>query len=345
MKVLYVYRWATLGGVERVFVNRALAFKQAGLAVQQGVFFQHDRGGKAPMRAYIRRCGLERHLVVEDDFQPDLYDLVMTVDTPDILEHLRDRSRVFLECHTPYPEHRAYLRHLPQDIRGIIVPSPRFRETVQAEVSGRLRTQVQTLRNCVPRVPEVDAVCCFPDAQSHGLTPIVHIGRVDALKNVTETVEILCQLRRLGGDRFMLLVVGQVNKESDFWDFVRSKRALGRVVCLPPVPFHRVGAIHNFTERHGGAFVSSSKSESFGLSVAEAISADVPVMLSENNLHPELVDADTRCLYPLGQPAIAAEKLLALLAAGGVPSETAARWKAKFDPAHFIEDWRRVMEP
>ena len=52
-KVLYVYKWATMGGVERVLLNRALAFKASNFDIAQDVFFLHDSGGKKLLNRYI----------------------------------------------------------------------------------------------------------------------------------------------------------------------------------------------------------------------------------------------------------------------------------------------------
>ena len=39
MRLLYFYKWCTLGGVERILINRAMVFKDRNIDVKMDIYF------------------------------------------------------------------------------------------------------------------------------------------------------------------------------------------------------------------------------------------------------------------------------------------------------------------
>ena len=76
-RVCFIYPWATFGGVERVLLNRALAFKHYLPEIMVDFYFLHDSGGLAPLAAAMK-LSLHRSALQAQKYYAD----VEIVDNP-----------------------------------------------------------------------------------------------------------------------------------------------------------------------------------------------------------------------------------------------------------------------
>jgi glycosyltransferase involved in cell wall biosynthesis len=343
--VLLIYQWCTFGGVERMIVNRAEAFRRDNRRVRISIGFLHDYQGNLPAyRAYIRALGLDAvlsaFLIRDESFpSPGRYDMVLPIDTPQVFDRLADADNVFVECHTPYKENRQYLADLPQNIRGILAPSKAFQKLLIGEFA-RL-PPVAVLPN-----PVADEFFHIPRSTPGGIfpkSPIAYLARLDYLKNYREAVRIF---RLLSGDeRIMFAIVGWGAEQETLHAELTSDGILGKTFLRERMDLGDVPAFIGMIRDHRGIFLSPSKGESFGLSAAEFISAGVPVLLSDIPPHRELVECDENHLYPLGGLPEAQAKILRLLEDWEKASKRMAAFGRKFSGSSFLRAWDLFLAP
>jgi len=343
MDVLIIYQFCTFGGVERAILNRAKTFQKHHLQVHISVGYLYDYGALQSFQSYINANELDDRLtaflIAENAFPNlDQYDLVLNIDTPQIFELTRHAKNVFVECHTPYIENRQYLKIVPQNTRGIIVPSESFRTLVEGEF------------------PELPPVFVLPNPVSDEFLenqpsnkveffskhPITYFARLDELKNFSEAVDIFELLTDI--EELMFLVIGNGADNKLLINSLEQKGILKKTLLRDRVDFDLAPSLIDLVRRHRGIFISPSKGESFGLSAAEFISGGVPVLLSEIPAHKELVNHDDRFLYELGNKQSAKAKILYLLQNWEEMHDLMKSYSNKFQGDTFIAAWQRLIE-
>lgn len=337
-KIAYVYQWATFGGVERVLINRAEAFRQYRIPVKLFIYFYADAGGLTALKTYIKRHKLDEFIEVVHEFHPNQYDIVFSIDTPQLLtEHYDLTNRVIFECHTPYINNRQYLLTLPPTLRALVVPSKTFRDRISSEAPS-FSDKLFVLRNFVPW--DIHQENTELELPKWARRPIVYLGRVDILKNVIELLDGFVYFQKNYGNDLILVIAGPVSPDVNLEQELKMRGLTGRSVWIPPIGFDQVPRFLNAMRKKSAVFVSCSRGESFGLSVAEAISITLPVLISDIPEHLKLVCNDPDCIYRLGNPESLAHNLFVLINKYEEKSKAMVEYRKKFSAYSFIEDWR-----
>ena len=340
MRILSVYKWATVGGVERVILNRAWAFKEHGVKVKQDVFFFQDSGGLQSFIKFINHFHLEDYITVVPEIKEEIYDLIFSFDTPEIFKLVRNTSKIIVECHSPYKESRVYLKSVPKDVAAIVSPSESFMESVlRNEVPGAFTQRLLILPNFhIDNVP-----ANMPRTKIWAKKPICYVGRMDSLKNTKELLDIFTAMRKKLDDDYFLLLVGDVRPHyMDIKDTIKKLRMEDRVAYFQPIPFEKVDVLLTTVKQHKGIFVSPSRGESFGLSALEAMSNEVPALLSDIVCHQALVNNAAEFRYHLGNINEAVKKIEHISCNYDNLSITVKQLAAKHSSASFIEAWARL---
>lgn len=339
-KICFSYYWATSGGVERVFLNRSEALLRRYPQLEIDVYFYQDRGGVALVRRYSEAHQLSDRLKVVETFDPSPYNVVFVVDTPQLpADHPSVVDKMVMECHTPYPENRTWLQEWHARLKILLVPSSGFQRVIEDECPG-LRGKVKVVRNFVPRMPRIDRSLSLPGWCA---TLFLYFSRVDEFKNFAEFVEGLAYARPDLRQEPLGIVSGQILPGYPFRELIEQHGLRGLVAVLPPVPFENSYALMQMLRQKKAVFVSTSKGESFGLSAAEAMTAGLPVLLSDIPPHAALVSNRTKFLYPLGD----ARELGRKMAAAGEQyeelSSECVELSGGFSEELFLADWDTVF--
>ncbi|MBI2301082.1 MAG: glycosyltransferase family 4 protein [Armatimonadetes bacterium] len=128
---------------------------------------------------------------------------------------------------------------------------------------------------------------------------LLWVGNVEPKKNVPLLIDALLALRRRGEEVPCLVIAGSLSWGTN--DLMRAFLASGletRVVFLGRVRDEHLPALYQQAE----AFVFPSLGEGFGLPVAEAMAAGVPVLVSDDGALPE-VAGDAGLVLPARDPA------------------------------------------
>jgi len=342
-EVLVIYRWASLGGVERMLLNRAHAFKEYGRRVRFNVLFLEDvGGGKQALREYVRCHELEHQFRLVENIHEISPDLTLAIDTPEAFSMIPADWPLILECHTAYEKNRQYLSHLssaPHNILALWVPTTTFARRLALEFPDLGR-----LIDVVPNSLAAPGADLPQEAHRYPGIPVLYLGRVDTLKNVVDVVRIVARARTLSGQDFRLLIIGDVYDDR-LLPTITEEAMDYFVATLPSVEFHQTTFILQQVRRQQGVFVSASRGETFGLAAAEAMAHRLPVLLSDIPEHRTLVRDNEHLLFEQGDQQAAAEKLCWLagdnwpaasawvhVCAGGITSEA------------FIDAWDRAMK-
>lgn len=337
-RVAFVYQAATAGGVERVFLNRGEALLRRYPELEIEVYFYQDWGGAGPFAQHIRQQGLSGRFRVVPAFEPGRYSAIFPVDTPQVvLDHPSIAPRLLFECHTPYPRNRAYLQEWQHRLERLIVPSSGFGEVIAAECPA-LAGKITVVRNFVPIwTPPKERI----DAPAWTGPVFLHFGRIDTNKNVTELLDALDSTRQANA---LVMICGQVDPGFDLAQAIDRRKLRARVLVLPPVPFARGRLLLQLLRERRGVFVSCSKGESFGLSAAEAMTAGLPVILSDIAPHATLVGGRREFLYPLGDVRELALKMAAAIDQYERLSSTCVELAKEFSEEAFLTDWQRLAQ-
>lgn len=314
MKVLFVYRYLTLGGVETVL--RARLDGLARLGHEAHAWFFHDLGGRSVFAGREAFIHLGNVAACSNFLNRGRFDLVASIDTDEVFPLFRGRAtrpRLVVECHSPYLENIEYLRRLaPFRPAAVFVPSEHQRrialervgeETPVVVVPNPLRGEfIEEPRPFGPPLPK----------------PVVAwVGRLDDLKNWKGFLELARLLDRRGAD-FEAWMAGRSTAAGSTAELLKAARQMGilpRLRWFRALPHERVPAFFDAVRDSGGVVVSTSKGESFGMTIAEAMARGCAVAAPNQPPFTEFVEEGrTGTLYPPG-PEGAAETVAALLAA------------------------------
>jgi len=313
VKVLFVYRFLSLGGVETVLRARLDGLDRWG--IEAHAWFFRDLGGRTVF------AGLEDRVHLGDPadcrrFLDQGFDVVCSVDTEEVFpafEAGRRRPRLVVECHTPYRENQEYLRRLGScRPAGFFVPSHFQREVVLHRV-GR-EADVRVVPNPLRRAfVEEPAPFSAPPPR-----PVVAwIGRMDELKNWQGFVRLAGLLERHGPATEIWMAGGFGQKRGAALLSNRARRAgvLRRLRWFRNLPHARVPAFLDAVRDSGGVVVSTSRGESFGMTVAEAMARGCAVAVPDRPPFTEFVEEGrTGSLFAPASEEDAAARVAALLA-------------------------------
>lgn len=342
-KICFAYPWATFGGCERIFINRAMAFKVYSPGVQIDFFFISDGGGLGNFIAAIERYGLQDIASVVTSLN-SAYDIVSLVDCPQLFPEFDFSSqRIIVECHTGYAESRRYLSDLPRGCQVVATPSLRFSELIRNE-NPLLPASITELTNFVPWDIQGNSFCENIILPKWRRRPILFFGRMDKLKNPVFLLEAFQVLEKKRPNEFMLIFCGPKSTEVDIDGEILKRRLGGVTVTLPPVPFHSALSLMDSVRRAGGVFVSPSQEESFGLSAAESISSLLPPVLSDIGAHLDLVgDASDLFTFRLGDVNSLANRIEHLVDKRSGVENILRRLRGKFSAESFMRDWETLL--
>lgn len=345
MRILFVYRYATFGGVERVLLNRAGAlYEEYGMDLLIDLLFLWDGGAFNSINNGLPpNC----EAFLGSAFHKDLnksYDMIFIVDTPSFYNYVTGyRGVLGVECHTLYKDKRLEtFKDIPQNVSVFVVPTLYQKELIEFEFPEMIKDRcIFILPNFVPDYfydsPESVIMPEFVQR------PVAFFHRLDDLKNYREAVSIFSRLLNRRRD-VVLLISGKIDNSIEKTFNYLYEKLKGNFCYLPKVNFSRMPGVLKYLYSKRGIFLSTSKGESFGMSVAEAMSVGVPVLLSNIPPHCELVNNDEKYLYRLGDLADGVEKLNNLLSYEYEKLSAEMKELAqRFRKIRFLEAWKTLM--
>lgn len=342
-KVLVIYQFATFGGVERVLLNRAEAFKYYKKNFKLYVYFYSDCGAKKSLKDTIKKNGLNDYIEIIDNFNIKDYDYIVAIDTPQFLNDCNvDLSKVYIETHTFEKKYRKYLDEYYNKVKKIIVPSEIFKNQLIKEYGNEFSSKINVVNNFVPWDIEKNnnEKVILPDWSKKIL---FYFGRMDNNKNVKEIADSFKKYLKNYSDDMLLILIGVDDPEYNVKKYVKDCKIDNKVIFLPPINFNKVDVLLNSLQEKKAIFVSSSKGETFGLSAAETLSFNIPTILSDIEAHKKLVNNNKQLIYSLGNTDELAKKIYDTSKNYDIIVDDIGCYKLDFSAKKFIRDWNELF--
>ncbi|HET9794207.1 MAG TPA: glycosyltransferase family 4 protein [Thermoanaerobaculia bacterium] len=347
MKVLFVYKYLTLGGCETVIRARLEGLEREG--IEAHAWFFEDLGGIdifAGLESRVRVGGLRD---CESAILDEGFDLVSTIDTEEVFPLFEANPRLpalVVEAHSPHPENLEYLRRTEDvPVAAFFAPSEYQAALVAERVAGPAAITV------VPN--PLRASFCEAIAPTSGARPprIAWIGRLDALKNWPEFVDVAASLRGSGIDAVFRLVGRAPDRLTPEALLARLEAAAvaDRLRWYRGLDHARIPAFLDFVRDSGGVVVVTSRGESFGMVAAEAMARGCACVIADQPPLSELAGAGRFArTYPPGDAGRAAAEVASLLADADGRTSLGSRARdailARHSPAAAIPALARALE-
>lgn len=314
MKVLFVYKYLTLGGVEAVLRARLDGLAASG--VEAHAWFFHDYGGRSIFR------GLEDRLHVgpiEECLRfarGERFDLLSSIDSEEVLPGFASPSggpRLVMECHSTYLPNIEYLRGLAAyRPAAVFSPSEGHSRLVRERVGEGIPVRV------VPNPLRREFVTEPPPFPAPPPYPVVAwIGRLDDHKNWRGFVEIAGLLGRRGVEHEAWIIGKPVEADgpAQLLKAAREEGVLRRLRWFGALPYGRIPLFLDAVRESGGVMTSTSRGEAFGMTIAEAMARRCAVAVPDQSPFPEFVEAGkTGALFTPGAAESAADRIQELIA-------------------------------
>lgn len=312
MNVVFVYRHLTLGGVEVVLGSRLTGLPAFG--IQPVLWFLSDGSGRSlwePGEAGVHIGALP---CLREYLDTHSVDVLSVIDTPEALAvaaSIQHRPRVILEVHTPYRENRVYLKSRECGlVEMVLVPSEHQKGVVEREMPKVPRLLV------VPNPIGVSFEAPLVDLDAGDSGPIVAwVGRLDRLKNWRGYLSIASRvLRQKPETEFWVIGSGVLDEENEFEHHCRRSGLQTRVRWLRGVPWRAMPRLLDGVRASGGVVVSTSKRESFGMAIAEAMARGCAIVAPRAGPFPEFIsEGEEGSFYSPEEWSAAADRVLRLL--------------------------------
>lgn len=276
MKVLFIYSFLTMGGVESVLATRLKGLK----LINAEAWFLFDGPGKSLFNRVLDQVHVGSTKALSRYIDSNAFEIISVLDTPQvfpILNQMPPGQKIILEVHSPYQENLQYLKRLRlQRLEAIFVPS-QFQINV---VQSRLREEVDF--RVVPN-PLGEAFVNRPsDFSPAPERPIVAwLGRLDKLKNWPEFVAIAGNLKA-GGIKAHYWILGRGSEEKvagKLYQMAQEKGVLDALRWYRGVDQEHIPRVLDAVRSSGGVVVSTSRGDSFGMTIAEAMARGCAVVV------------------------------------------------------------------
>jgi glycosyltransferase involved in cell wall biosynthesis len=278
MKILYIYLFMSLGGVETVLKNRCEGFQAIG--VKADFIFLEDHGGGSSFRTLqnAQVFVTNDHREIEKIISRGDYDVITVIDTPQVhalLRNIAKSQKVIMEVHTPHPLMRKYIQtDVIEDAIAVIVPTATFGKMVESEMK-RPHPPIIPLPNPINRL----FLKNIENLPKRDRVPIAYVGRIEQIKDWKESTKIVQHVvrRHKNIDFFM---VGRLidEKPEDIFRAFSRQGLTGHVRWIPFIEYDRMPLFYNYISSNNGVYLTSSKGESFGMTLIESMSCKLPVV-------------------------------------------------------------------
>lgn len=334
LNILFIYKFLTVGGVETVIKNRMEGLRLLGIHAK--AWFLQYIDGKKILDPNSPDVFIGDEILLGEHLHTNSYDVLCTIDTeevfPVLVEH-HGESSLILESHSPYYENLEYLRFLGDvDFEAVFVPSEHQKQVVSSFMGGY--ENIAVVPNPLSEAFSTE-ISDKPRAPSKSV--VAWIGRLDYLKNWKEFLLLTAHLDQSKID-FEVWLVGRSTQRNIAQDLFRYARKLGVLEHLRwynNLSYTVIPSMLDMVRSSGGVVVSTSRGESFGMTIVEAMARACAVTVPDKRPFTEYVEhGKFGLVYPLGKPANGADCVNQLLVDEAARVEMGMRARQKVLARH-----------
>ncbi len=293
MKILFVYQFCTLGGVETVLRNRLPEFHRHGIYPK--VVFLNDLGGSRIFEGFENiRCGCPES-ELQKIIREEKFDFVIPIDTPQVYPLLKRSDfggTLITEVHTNNLDILRYLTRIGETgTKALITPSKFERELIHREIRGFEKSGIPIY--VIPNPINMEVFQFRAPKRIPEKRVIGWVGRLEKEKNWKHFLEIASTISKKRGDLLFLLVGGysadRAVKE-EFLATVKRLDLIDHLKWIPSLQYDRMPGIYSLLGASGGCLVTTSVIEPFGMTVIEAMACECPVVASRVGGFQEVIE-------------------------------------------------------
>jgi glycosyltransferase involved in cell wall biosynthesis len=323
-RVLFVYRFCGLGGVETATLAKVAALR--GFGIEASVLFSEFYGdGARPLAAQPGvTVGLDEAAVAE--LLRTGFDAISVIDYPDFMALLGRQAietPILFETHCAVPSALdRFYRYLGDPrVRAIVVPSHHNRRLIRERVNPACAIVVvpNAVDGRVFRPGKVKQQALSLNMLD-GEKLVLFVGRLEDGKNPGEFIRIAEKvLEQKAGIRFLLVGDFPGSYETQKQQLVDAITASARHAFsfIRTVAHDKMPDLYRLAARTGGVLVSTSRHESLPMIFLEAMACGCPVLSTDvGGVRDVVVDGTTGRLYTPGDVDRAAVILGELLGSG-----------------------------
>jgi glycosyltransferase involved in cell wall biosynthesis len=358
VKVLFVYKYLTLGGVEAVLRARLDGLATSG--IEAHAWFFADYGGRSIFKGREDRLHVGPVEECLRFARREGFDLLSSIDSEEVLPGfapgaperlITERPRLIMECHSAYLANIEYLRGLAAcRPAAVFVPSEGQGRLVRERLAPGIDVRV------VPNPLRRELAAPLAPFPAPPPRPVVAwIGRLDEHKNWRGFLAITGALGERGVEHEAWIIGQPVEADGAerLLEAAREERALRRLRWFGALPYGRIPTFLDAVRDSGGAVISTSRGESFGLTIAEAMERECAVAAPNQSPFPEFVQPGrTGALFTPGSATSAADILQELIADPALRADLGRQGREsileRFAPepalAVLAAELRRLME-
>jgi glycosyltransferase involved in cell wall biosynthesis len=346
MRALFVYKYLTMGGVEAVLRARLEGLPESGVDAQ--AWFLADGPGREAFEGVAPRVHVGGLAALERFLEAEKIDLVSSIDTEEIfplMGRLGEGPALVVEVHSPYPENLAYLRHVGRvPVRAFFVPSAYQEAVARQRLGAGARVWV------VPNPLGAGFAAPLRDFEPAPPEPVVAwVGRLDELKNWKEFIDLAGALPQGTGASFWMAGSSPGGEAApDLYRRAKRRGVLNRLRWFRDLPYPRVPRLLDAVRSSGGVVLSTSRGESFGLTIAEAMARACAVVVPAASPFREFVEHGRHGLsYPPGEVEQGAACVERLIREGALRERMGASGRAdilaRHSPGRALPELARAL--
>ena len=315
MKILYIYRFGILGGVCTQIYNR-LGYLRGKADVE--LLFSNDYGASRLFEKTNKLYFAADNRYVEKIISENHYDLISVIDTPQVfpaIESAVPTAKLVIEVHTTtknikYLEELRSNENILERVNCLIVPSEYLKWQVAENFGFDGIKPIIVVPDCL----DTKHFSVKNVSVDINKKVVLWVGKLDDHKNWKGFLEIARILKGGRDDCVFWMVGGSTAQEEIVRELVSTLDAYGlmeSVKWLPYVDYNHMPGVYRIISKSGGCHLITSVDESFGMTMAEAISTGCPVIASSVGALPEVLNHfKSSVLYKYGDYEKAASLVL-----------------------------------
>lgn len=296
MKILFIYKYAILGGVTTQLVNRLSTFNKY---FECHFAFLNDYGGTSAFNDYTNVYIIKNQYEFNDLIISNKYDILSIIDTNEIydwIDNLDFNGFIINEVHTTTLNLNK-INELKNNkfINLILTPSYYMKNLIENSYGFKSIFPIEVLPNCLDFNK-----FNYDKYQEYSKEPsILWIGKLDNHKRWNDFIEVCRRLESNYKDyKFNYKIVGGVTANNSVTNtFVRNLieyNLIEKTTWYPSIKYSDMYKIYSMVRSSGGVYVSTTKNESFGMTILESMSIGLPTIVPNLGAIPELFDKDSK---------------------------------------------------
>lgn len=312
MRILYIYRYAILGGVMTQLVNR---YRYLSRHCDVSFVFLRDHGGHTlldPERVRIIEDGQELSRFIRENG----FELIINIDTDEAYEAILEAGFSGPLVHEVHGTSAriTYLRNLLDKVRpaAFITPS-RYVAQVLHQEYGLSQVDTYVVPNCLD-------VATFQPSPTERDVPgriLLWVGKLNPHKNWLGFLRVAARIKERRPDVQFWVVGGETAGHHTVYYLLSEVYRLGlgpSFKWIERVEYSQMPHLYALAATSGGLSVSTSQNESFGMSVIESLACGCLCIAPRVGALPEVLTGElSACLYSFFDEEELVERILLFL--------------------------------